>query len=57
MRNFGGKVDVNKTVELFLRKVRADLLQTRPSTSDVEVEVSSHAKVYMHISLFHTVFL
>ena len=38
MRNFGGKTDVNKTVELFLKKVQADLLQTRPSsTSDVEV--------------------
>ena len=37
MRNFGGKTDVNKTVELFLRKVRADLLQTKPSTSDVKV--------------------
>ena len=41
MRNFGGKTDVNKTVELFLRKVRADLLQTKPSTS--EVEVSSYS--------------
>ena len=37
MRNFGGKTDVNKTVELFLEKVPAHLLQTKEATFDVEV--------------------
>ena len=36
MRNFGGKTDVSKTVELFLRKVPAHLLQAK-----VDVEVSN----------------
>jgi len=37
MRNFGGKTNVNKTVELFLKEVPANLVQTISSTSDVEV--------------------
>ena len=54
MRNFGGKTDVNKTVELFLRKVRADLLQTKPSTSDIEIQVSYFSYLfylYVHFIL------
>lgn len=50
MRNFGGKTDVNKTVELFLRKVRADLLQTKPSTSDIEVSYYTYLFYLMFIS-------
>jgi len=37
MRNFGGKIDVNKTVELFLKKVEDYLPQIMTTTSDVEV--------------------
>ena len=37
MRNFGGKIDVYKTVELFLKKVRDYLPQIMTTTSDVEV--------------------
>ena len=51
MRNFGGKTDVNKTVELFLRKVRADLLQTKPSTSEVKVSSYSCRHLSVHFIL------
>lgn len=37
MRNFGGKTDISKTVGLFLKRVPADLLQTKQSPSDVQV--------------------
>ena len=47
MRNFGGKIDVNKTVELFLRKVRADLLHAKSSTSDIEVSYYSCVPDYL----------
>ena len=52
MRNFGGKTDVNKTVELFLKKVRADLVQTKTSTSDVEVSSWRYLPVYFMLLFF-----
>ena len=43
MRNFGGKVDVGKTVELFLKKVKDDLSKIITAASDVEVNTYMYA--------------
>lgn len=42
MRNFGGKTDVNATVQLFLGKLQANLFQTTQSTTEVEVSICSY---------------
>ena len=43
MRNFGGRVDVSKTVELFLKKVKDDLSKIITAASDVEVNTYMYA--------------
>ena len=50
IKNFGGKTDVNSTVtvEVFLNKVRADLVQTKPSTSDGKVSIAG-GDIYVYI--------